>query len=277
MIRRIVSILAFTVLLVSCGPSRYAVHVEMRHPSKSGVDLAGRIVSVVYYSSNDSTENKAAESIAKGFAGVIEADNGTGEGSVGVYNVERGAGNYAVKDSLVSLVIQTDADLVFLLDASLADNKIAEGTPVMVKLYCYDGMSRDDVVKTFIGNTVIPATTADGLLSDAFAAGKQVAEAFRSQWKHEQYSITYYDSQRWYEALAKSDSYDWKGAMDIWFEFLDSADAMKRACAEYNIAVACYMLGDFDLARQWLDRSVAENDMPTLTDAMRKRIEARKK
>ena len=277
MIRRLIALLAFAVLLISCGPSRYAVHVEMRHPSKSGVDLAGRIVSVVYYSSNDSTENKAAESIAKGFAGVIEADNSTGEGSVGVYSVDRGAGNYAVKDSLVSLVIQTDADLVFLLDASLADNKTAEGTPVMVKLYCYDGMSRDDVVKTFIGNTVIPATTADGLLSDAFTAGKHVADAFKSQWKHEQYSIAYYDSQRWYEALAKADSYDWKGAMDIWFEFLDSTDAMKRACAEYNIAVACYMLGDFDLARQWLDRSVAENDMPTLTDAMRKRIEARKK
>lgn len=277
MIRRLIALLAFAVLLISCGPSRYAVHVEMRHPSKSGVDLAGRIVSVVYYSSNDSTENKAAESMAKGFAGVIEADNSTGEGSVGVYSVDRGTGNYAVKDSLVRLVIQTDGDLVFLLDASLADNKTAEGTPVKVKLYCYDGMSSDDAVKTFIGNTVIPSATVGGMLSDAFAAGKQVAEAFRSQWKHEQYSIAYYDSQRWYEALAKADSYDWKGAMDIWFGFLDSADAMKRACAEYNIAVACYMLGDFDLARQWLDRSVAENDMPTLTDAMRKRIEARKK
>ena len=65
--------------------------------------------------------------------------------------------------------------------------------------------------------------------------------------------------------------------MDIWFEFLESHDALKRAAAEYNIAVACYMLGDFVLAQQWLDKSVAENDMPTLTEAMRKRIEARKK
>ena len=64
--------------------------------------------------------------------------------------------------------------------------------------------------------------------------------------------------------------------MDIWFEFLGSADVMKRASAEYDIAVACYMLGDMDLADAWLKRSVADNDMPTLTEPLRKRINARK-
>ena len=97
------------------------------------------------------------------------------------------------------------------------------------------------------------------------------------QWKPEYYSIAYYDSTKWYEALMKAEQYDWKGAMDIWISLLDSQDVMKRACAEYNISVACYMLGDMALAEQWLDRSDAENKMPTLSDAMRKRIEARKR
>jgi hypothetical protein len=52
---------------------------------------------------------------------------------------------------------------------------------------------------------------------------------------------------------------------------------MKRASAEYNIAVACYMLGDFDLALEWLDRSDADNKLPTLSDGLRKRIEARQR
>ena len=111
MIRRLIVILTFAVLLVSCGPSRYTVHVEMRHPSKTGLDLAGKIVSVVYYSGKDSLENEAAENMAMGFAEVIEKDNGTGDGSVGVYSVERSAGNYTLKDSLVNLVIQTDGDV----------------------------------------------------------------------------------------------------------------------------------------------------------------------
>ena len=276
MIRRLVAILSFAAALVSCGPSRYAVHVEMRHPSKSGLDLTGKIVSVVYYSGDDALENQVAENIASGFAQVIEKDNGTGEGSVGVYSVERASGNYALKDSLVNLVIQTDGDLVFLLDADMADNNTAEGTPVKVALYCYDGLGKEDAVKRFIGNTVIPGSSMDTLLADAMTAGKHIGESFKTQWKHEQYSIAYYDSLRWYEALERADRYDWKGAMDIWFEFLDSRDPLKRAAAEYNIAVACYMMGDFYLAREWLDRSIAENDMPTLTDALSKRIEARK-
>ena len=35
---------------------------------------------------------------------------------------------------------------------------------------------------------------------------------------------------------------------------------------------ACYLLGDFELAEEWLKKSKADNDMPTLTDAMTKRI-----
>ena len=103
-----------------------------------------------------------------------------------------------------------------------------------------------------------------------------MSEIFKAQWKHEQFSIVYFDGTKWYEALVLAEGYDWKGAMDIWFTLLDTNDMMKRASAEYNIAVACYMLGDFSLADEWLKKSKADNDMPTLTDAMTKRIESRK-
>ena len=75
----------------------------------------------------------------------------------------------------------------------------------------------------------------------------------------------------------RAEQYDWKGAMDIWLEFLSTKDMMKKASAEYNIAVACYMLGEFDLALEWLDRSDADNKLPTLSDGLRKRIEARQR
>jgi hypothetical protein len=64
--------------------------------------------------------------------------------------------------------------------------------------------------------------------------------------------------------------------MDQWFKLLDSYDLMKRACAEYNIAVACYMLGDYALAEQWLDRSDADNKLPNMSDSFRKRLDSRK-
>ena len=60
--------------------------------------------------------------------------------------------------------------------------------------------------------------------------------------------------------------------MDIWLALLDTNDLMKRASAEYNLSGACFMLGDLELAHEWLEKSKADNDMPTLTDAMTKRI-----
>ena len=275
-IRRLFTISVFILLLVSCGPSRHAIHVEMRHPSKSGIDLSGKIVSVVYCSWDDSNENAVSENMALGFAEVLEKDYATGQGSVGVYCVDRNSGDYSVKDSLVNLVIRTDGDVVFLLDADLDDKNTAEGTPVKVNLYCYDGLDRSDAAKKFIGNTVVSGATDKEFEQGALAVGNQLAESFKVQWKHEQYSIAYYDSTRWYEALERAEQYDWKGAMDIWFEFLDASDPLKRASAEYNISVACFMLGDFDLAEKWLERSIADNDMPTLTEALRKRIDMRR-
>ena len=76
-------------------------------------------------------------------------------------------------------------------------------------------------------------------------------------------------------AMEYADALQWKPAMDIWLKLLDTNDLLKRACAAYNLALATYMLGDYDLALLWLDRSDADNKLP-MSDTLRKRIEARK-
>ena len=267
-------IISLFLAAVSCGPSRHAIHVEMRHPSKSGLELGGKIVSVVYSDTGDAVADSFNENMADAFASALEKDYGTGEGSVGLYVVDGGKGDYSQRDSLVSILMTTGADMVFFFTSPLFQGNESSGVrPLKVNLYCYDGMNKDDKVISFTGSTII--TPSNGMEAEAVDAGKKIAESFLSQWKHEQYSIAYYDSQKWYDALMKAEQYDWKGAMDIWFDCLETNDLMKRACAEYNIAVACYMLGDFSLADQWLKKSMADNDMPTMTDALRKRIDAR--
>lgn len=258
---------------VSCGPSRHAIHVEMRHPSKSGLELAGKNISVVHASTGDAEADKFNENMADAFAKALEKDYGTGEGSVGLYMVDGGKADYSLRDSLVSILMSTGSDMVFLFASPQFQPKNQVGaTPLNIRLYCYDGMNKDDKVISFAGNTIL-SPSGD---SDAEDVGKHIAESFVSQWKHEQYSVAYYDSQKWYDALIRAEQYDWKGAMNIWFELLDTNDQLKRATAEYNIAVACYMLGDFALAEQWLEKSKADSDMPTLTDALSKRINSRK-
>ena len=276
MMKRVLFILSLVYMTVSCGPSRHAIPVEMRYPSKSGLELAGKIVSVIYSVAGDECADRFNQNLAEAFAKALEKDYGTGEGSVGLHAADNGNGLYSSKDSLFSFIMSTGADLVILFDIPEIGDRTGSTWPIAVKLYCYDGMDRSEKVHMFSGSTSISASDQQEQLQQASDSGRMLAESFVSQWKQEQYSIAYYDSFKWYEALIKAEEYDWKGAMEIWFTLLDSKDVMKRACAEYNIAVACYMLGDFSLAAEWLDRSDEENRIPTLSDSLRKRIEARK-
>lgn len=302
--------LSVALVAVSCGPSRHSIHVEMRHPSKSGVDLGGKVVSIVYLENENSLASSFAEGVADGFAYALEQDYATGEGSVGIFRMRYSdGGRYSDKDTLVNLLIDTGADVVFLLDtlalgeltlggiSSVASPSSADSSyitlgnlPFKMNLYCFDGMDKDERVYTFSGSSVAaPHAYSDGRQSRevlraraieslpevGFEAGAMVAGSFKSQWKHEQYSVVYFDSSQWYKAVDYAEQYYWKEAMDIWMQLLDTNDLLKRSCAEYNISVACYMLGDYDLSLQWLDRSDADNKLP-LSDALRKRIEARK-
>lgn len=301
--------LAAMMLAVSCGPSKHAVHVEMRHPSKAGVDIAGKNVSVIYLENDSKTATSFNEAMADGFAYTLEQDFGYPDGTIGVYRMRSmPGGNYAAKDSLFNILMDTGADLVFLFDtvkfgsmtvggpsklsypASADSSYVSEATiPYTIRLYSFDGMDKDEKVQAFGGTSLArPEVYSDGkddstvatskawkaLGAEGWDAGVLVADSFKSQWKHEQYSILYYDSEKWYDALAKAEQYDWKGAMDIWIELLDSRDILKRSCAAFNLSVACYMLGDVLLASEWLDRSDADNKLP-ISDAMRKRINAR--
>jgi hypothetical protein len=63
--------------------------------------------------------------------------------------------------------------------------------------------------------------------------------------------------------------------MDLWMTFLSTNDMLRRSCAEYNIATACYMLGEYDLALEWLDLSDKDNKLP-YSDGLRKRITERR-
>lgn len=308
--KKILFIATLSALIISCGPSRHAIHVEMRYPSKSGIELAGKNAAVVRLENDNRIADRLSEGIADGLAYSLEQEYGTGDGSVGLYSMRVVPGaSYSSKDTLVNLLLDTGSDVVFLIDtldvgvmemggpASVASpsspdsSYISTGSlPFSMKLYCFDAMNKEEKVYKFSGkSTALPFAYSDGLQRNdvikeraisslpelGFEAGVTISAPFKSQWKHEQYSVAYFDSERWYKALEYADAYYWKQAMDIWLELLDTGDLLKRSCAAYNLAVASYMMGDYDLASEWLDRSDADNLLP-MSESLRKRINARK-
>ena len=308
--KKLLYIIALSLLVVSCGPSRHVIHVEMRHPSKSGIEFLGKNISVVHLENDNSLSNGLSEGIADGLAYALEQDYGTGIGSVGIYRMRViSGGDYSSRDTLVNLLMDTGSDVVFLVDTlstghmtmggasavaavtSADSSYISTGTlPFTMKLYCFDAMNKAEKVYSFNGSSVaMPFAYSDGrqnaetimekavasLPELGFEAGRTISDSFISQWKHEQYSVVYFDNERWFRAMEYADAYQWRDAMDIWLALLDTNDLLKRSCAAYNLSVASYMLGDYDLASQWLDRSDKDNLLP-MSDALRKRIDSRK-
>lgn len=296
--------------LWACGPSRHAVQVEMRYPSKAGIELAGKSLSIVYLENKDAASTGFNSYMADGFAWSLEQEYMTGEGSVPVFSLTPSPdGDYSDRDTLFRILMETGTDVVFLIDTvSLGQMRIDSPSriaspispdssylsighmPFRMKMYSFDATDDTETVKNYGGSSEAqPMAYSDGndtsaeifakamsaLPDAAWEVGHEISESFRSEWKHEQYSLTYFDTERWYSALDKAEQYDWKAAMDIWIGILDTNDLMKRSCAEYNIAVACYMLGDYDLASEWLDLSDKDNLLP-YSEALRKRIDARK-
>ena len=308
--KRLSCLILLAALAVSCGPSRHTIHVEMRHPSKSGIEFTGKNVAVVHLENDNPYSNGLTEGMADGLAYSLEQEYGTGEGSVGIYRMRVIPGGvYSSRDTLVNLLIDTGSDVVFVVD-TLATGAITMGgatsvasatvrdssfistgnLPFTMKLYCFDAMNKDEKVYSYGGSSVaVPYAYSDGKQTPetiksralktlpllGFETGKTVSGNFKSQWKTEQYSVIYFESEDWYRALEYACQLSWKPAMDIWLELIDTRDMMKRSCAAYNMAVASYMLGDYELASQWLDRSDADNKLP-ISETLRKRIDSRK-
>ena len=295
-------------VMVSCGPSKYTMHLEMRHPSKAGMNMDGKILSVVYLESGQQLQDGFTSYMAGGLAESLRKNYGTGEGSVGVYKMLRSAGgDYSVKDTLVNILVDTGSDVVFLIDdVKLGEMSVGGRTkvsypaaqdssyintcsvPYTIKMYGFDAMNKSEQVKTFSGTSVAQVSVySDGRLpedvlrtkayenlpEEGWTVGEFVGLSFEPQWKVEGFSIIYFDSEKWMQALQKADELDWKGAMDIWFELADSNDMLKRASAAYNISLACFIMGDYRLAKEWLDLSDQENKLP-VSDALRKRIDS---
>lgn len=297
-----IAALSALVALQSCDPQAFSMNVEMRYPSSSGMSIDGKSVAVVYLNEDSAKDSVFNECLANGFASAIEKNYFNGAEAVNLYKMPKvGGGVYSNADTLINLIVDTGCDIVFLFDAPEFGNvQIKEqktstsGTyypvsvPVAIKLYGFDSLSGSDTVRVWTGTRMLSANmeaslgrqaAADSLWnrigSSAENLGEVSARTFAPVWKEETYSFIYYESpEPWLAAAQYASDYKWNEAMKVWISLLDTNNPMKRSCAEYNIATACFLMGDNELALKWLNSS--DEDYPiSLSKTLRKRIQAR--
>jgi hypothetical protein len=265
--------LALGMTLASCSPSAYVLDLESRKPSESGLDLSGKSLSVIYLESPDGRDslfnNRAADALAYG----LESEYFDGSEAVKVYNLVKDAsGDYASRDTASEYVMLLDSDVIMILDTpEVEENPAGRSYTAASRLYVYDSMAGEND-----GITTLQSTASISGLDDASRAmnvGTALLKPLRSQWKHESYTVLYFDGmgRKWIDAVLKADDMKWDEAISLWMDLVKSKNPTVSSCARYNVALGCYMLGQYDLAMEWLDSS--DSVLPlSLNRGLRKRI-----
>lgn len=297
-------------MLASCAPQALLVESEMRGPSVSGLNLSRKTMGIVYLYGSEPRDSSFNRAFSSGFASALESDYFDGEQVIDLYSIksEEGA-DYTQKDSMVNLVMDLDKDVIFLIDKpSFGDVSLSSPVknsaagvhsadsaytsvarfPFDIKVYVYDSQNKEDKVFGFTGKKDLTAfvysngtASRSELISKLWKSTENVAEdagavaakTFLSTWRQGEYYVIYYDmaEDAWISGADHANAFKWKEAIDDWIPLTKNSSKEKRACAAYNIGLACFMLGQPELALEWLDRSDSEEPV-SLTASLREQI-----
>ena len=275
--KRIILILnvVFSLMFISCSPQYFTMNIELRSSSKSGIELNNKSIALVYLDNGVYIDSIFNASISQGFAQSLEEDYYRGNKVIDIYAIAKEEGSvYSTKDSLVNLLVSLNKDVIFFMDEPQINELEIEKSkkvylPYSRTMYIYDSYSSDDKVHTvnYKSKLLLPikAKEVDVVESAVLAlpkasamAGSTAANKYHSSWTNHKFTILYYDSSnysKWYKASIAATEYRWKDAMDLWISLLDTKNMLKKSALEYNIALACTVLGQKELALEWLDSS----------------------
>ena len=300
-------LLPAVLMLAACSPQIYPLYLDVRQPSASGLDLSRRSFAIVYPEGAQPADSLFDRQAASALARQLEADYFDGREEVGLYCIP--APDSLTLPLMHDLVMDTNADVIFLLSSRLGtpdmgQNQVVSGAtsvdsafvcpfslPVQTNLTVYDSMGQDKMY-SFKGSTVLRSSIyndglpdRDGLQNlmlrrldrEGDEVGSRIANRFLSQWKTESFSFYYFDdfsADMWEGALRKLTKGELHQAMDLWMGLTQEKDALKRACAAYNMAQALYLLEDFEMSGRWLDAAEKWENL-SLAPGLRKRLDSR--
>lgn len=245
------SLIAAALLLAACSPQIYPLYLDVRQPSTSGLDLNRKSMAIVYMDGANPADSSFDRSAASALARKLEEDYFGGEEVVNLYHIP--SADTVTLDAMHSLVMDTEGDVIFLLSSSLGEKTPEGAQPVSSRLLVYDSMGTDKLYR-FNGSALIPAPAGPDAPSQAEVVGNRISTRFLSQWKTESFSFYYFDGlyDGWFDALERMHEGQMGKAIDAWTPLVKTGSDIKRACAAYNMAMAFYLLEDYEMSERWL-------------------------
>lgn len=257
-------LVAILFMLTACGPYKEIMDIEVNQPSSVKTDVLGKSIAICYNGDVSAENLLFFQGISKGIGNVLNVVNKNPEYEIIIDSLALGDMFHKIGldygESTLSLVMS----MPYQFNISISKkNDTLDKTPEQIKF--------SDIV---YWNIVAPDTVSiekfylkakNSLPSLYVGLGEIVASDFFPKWKPEERTIICYLYGRWAQAEELAFDFKWKEARDIWMKLVDTDDVKKKGIASYNIALACEMLQQYEIALKWLD--YVDKYMPGLKEA----------
>lgn len=269
-------------LLSGCAtPQIMPFNVDVLQPNAFTLDVEETPAAFVATYSDDKQDSAQVATIALAAARKLETANALEEGEVGAFTIPasefKGTSD---KEYLEQLMMATGSGLLAIIsDTDFGQGRVfrtynsflGAGTGVVIpanaRLTIYDAIADTTIFQSAITDSIkfrIPEEYAyskqsiqefvDKCDSLIFAAlGECIASKVCENWTEEEWMlIDYPDESSWHKAYQHAMDFKWEEAIKEWMPMTEDQNSEKASFAAFNIAVACQMLGNTDLAENWI-------------------------
>ena len=273
----------FIQMFTQCALPKYLYFdVEQADTTSFNLNPAGSNVTVIGVE-DSLTTSVAYHRVVASIAVKYETDQALDEEVVSVYTIPAREFDITNLQYLNSLADNCNSDLLIIVSGfkygkSYSENiympeyeatAIIKVIPFSLKVDIFDAR-KNEVIKSMPIEDKIVAEFSDysefirnqdrvNELSEFTntTVGQRIAEYLSTRWHNKEVMIVDYPSdEKWTKATKFLYQFQFDKAIEIWIPYTSEGDDVKKqGYAAYNIAIACIMNGNQDLANQWLSYS----------------------
>lgn len=283
----------FFVLLVSfcvgCAPQAAYFKFEAKDKESRNIDLQGKQVAIYPIAGSSKHDSIRVANAALGLATKLKEDRGM-ENALEVFPLplfnfpELEQSGHIERETLKEIMFATGADLqIFLHTLRYGAHQMLSSAgiygeygqeilslPYSVSVNVYDVLEDSLVFSTTLKDTVYMSLYAENGSNEKYRAilgqkipeisykvGETAGAMLSTQWNTMEWILVNYpDNDSWEVPLKNFLNNRRDLAIKGWMPLTESPNARKAAYAAYNIAIACEMMGERELAREWANFSV---------------------
>ena len=278
--------------LASCAmPQAMIFNVDVLQPKEFTLNIEDEHIAIVTTYKDAQEDSTVSAIMALGAARFLETANALEEGEVGAYTIPQAEySGTSDKEYLEQLMMATGSGtLVIIKDISFGKTMISKGYSgydgsfasaemrTVANMDVYDAIADTTLYSALISDTTVFKIPIEFSFSDqainsfleendsliVSSIGAKMARHISSTWIQEEWMlIDYPEETTWHNAYKNAMDFKWEEAIKTWMTYTENSVNEKAGYAAFNIAVACQMLGETDLAISWLTYGRRKYDFP---------------